>query len=142
MMHTTSKWITNFKSVVDNGRTHSVVLDLTENGGGDDTGPTALELCLMSLSGCITTIFALMADKMRLEYQELEASIDGHKTKDDATITRVDIKVTVTSDADQKRIEKCLDKTIENCPVGVLFKEAGVEMVPTLEVHKPDMVAY
>ena len=46
----TAKLIENVRTIADNSRTHSVVLDLGKAKGGDDTGPSALELALMAFS--------------------------------------------------------------------------------------------
>ncbi|MHA1367288.1 MAG: OsmC family protein [Candidatus Heimdallarchaeota archaeon] len=66
-MISTYRLIKNFQGVVDNGRTHTVVVDLPKNIEGEDLGPTALELAVMAYSGCIGTIFAKIAKKMRLD---------------------------------------------------------------------------
>ena len=68
-MKTTAKWINQFQSVVDNGRSHAMVIDLPAAQDGKDSGPTALELALMGLSGCLSTIFAKVAAKMRLPFE-------------------------------------------------------------------------
>lgn len=36
-----ARWIKNVRSVVDNGRTQSVVCDLSTAAGGNDSGPAA-----------------------------------------------------------------------------------------------------
>ena len=60
VMKSRAKWVENSKNYVDDGRGHGTVLDLPS---GDDTGPTALELSVMSYAGCIVTIFKLVAEK-------------------------------------------------------------------------------
>ncbi|MFO8028905.1 MAG: OsmC family protein [Cyclonatronaceae bacterium] len=135
IMKSTSKLIDNFRSVTDNGRYHSVVLDLTPKGGGNDTGPTALELSLMSLSGCLTTIFAVMAKKMRLTYEGLEVTVEGEKSEDINTISWITIKATIQTGEEEKKVQKCLNNTIENCPVGILFRRADVEITSQLEIQ-------
>ena len=139
-MKSTAKLINNYKSVVDNNRSHSIVLDLPTSSDGTDSGPTALELSLMSLSGCISTIFAIVAKKMRLNYQDLEVEVEGDKTQDLNTIGWANINVSIVSDESRERIEKCLDNTVDNCPVGVLFKRAGVELKSNLDIHSPQCV--
>ncbi len=48
-----AKLIENFRSIVVNGRKHAIVIDLPEQRGGNDMGPTALELAVMGLAGCM-----------------------------------------------------------------------------------------
>ena len=78
----TAKWIENVRSVVDNSRTHSVVCDLSTSAGGNDTGPTALELAVMALADCAVTIFADVCKRLGAyalqffhEFVESEATV-------------------------------------------------------------------
>ncbi len=123
-MKAVSKWVEGFKSVVDNGRKHAVVLDLPESQGGTDFGATALELTVMALAGCISTIFAMVAKNSGLEFSDLKADVDAEKGQ--KTIEKVTIKVHVKTDNVEKA-KKVLDKTLAACPVGLLYDQAGVD---------------
>lgn len=129
-------WREGFKATVDNGRGHEVLLDLPESQGGTDTAATALEVCLMSYSGCIETIFAMMAQKMRLSFTALEVDVEGEKSAETGTIGSIVAKVTIKSDSNAEKLQKCLDNTVATCPVGILFKNAGVEVAYSLNVEK------
>lgn len=122
----TFKWIENFQSTVDNGRNKSVKMDLPEASGGDDTAPTALEFAAMSLCGCIGTIFALVAKKMRLTFEKLDVILEADKGKDDPTITAVRAEVFVKSSESTEKLQRCLDTTMNTCPVGVIYEKAGI----------------
>ncbi len=125
-MKSTVKWTKNLQSVVDNGRVHQVLIDMPEAKNGDNQGATALELTAMSLAGCIATIFAVVAAKMRIKYTQMEVELDATKTDDDATITKTDYVFKIKTDEPIEKIEKCLKHTMDTCPVGVLFEKAGI----------------
>ena len=125
-MKSTYRLIKNFQGVVDNGRTHTVVCDLPKNIEGEDLGPTALELAVMAYSGCIGTIFAKVAKKMRLEIEFLEVIMDAVKGSEDATVTSIKADVYVKSDASEKKLQKCLDLTLKTCPVGLIYDHASI----------------
>lgn len=127
-MKSKSTLIGGYQSVIDNGRKHSVVTDLP---GGSDMGASALELTVMSLAGCISTIFKTTAEKMRLNVEHLEVDMEADKGSD--TINKVRYHVKVKSDASEQQLAKCLDLTVKNCPVGLLFEKAGVEVEGQLE---------
>ena len=127
-MKSKSLLIEGYQSVIDNGRNHSVVTDLPK---GSNIGASALELTVMSLAGCISTIFKTTAEKMRLNVEKIEVEMDADKGDD--TINKVSYHVKVKSDASEQQLNKCLDLTIKNCPVGVLFEKAGVEIEGQLE---------
>lgn len=124
-MKSTSKWIQGFQSVVDNDRGHEITIDLPPGQGGADTGATALELAVMGLSGCVGTIFALVASNSGFAFDALRVVVNADKG--DKTIENADVKVYVKT-ADEKKAARVLEKTLDICPVGVLFEQAGVEM--------------
>ncbi len=68
-MRANAVWVEGYKSVVDNDRGHRVTVDLPMESGGKDAGPTGLELAIMALGGCATTIFKIVAAKRKLNYE-------------------------------------------------------------------------
>ena len=127
-MKSTSLWTRQFQSIVDNGRNHSLVIDLPEAKGGINSGPTALEMCVMSFSGCVGTIFAMVAQKMRLTFEHLEVEVNAEQKNEAPTITDIHFIMNIKTIETKDKIEKCLEHTMNTCPVGVLFKQAGVKI--------------
>ncbi|MBN1330977.1 MAG: OsmC family protein [Candidatus Heimdallarchaeota archaeon] len=132
-MKSTYRWVNNFQGIADNGRNHAVVMDLPPKNEGDDTAPTALEFAVMSLSGCIGTIFSLVAKKMRLSFMGLTVILDAEKGPEDPTVTSVNAMVKVKSTESLEKLEKCLETTLKTCPVGVLYLNAGIPVNVKLE---------
>ena len=124
-MKAVSVWISGFRSVVDNGRAHSVVVDLPKNQGGEDLGPTALELALMSLAGCIGTIFAIVAGKRKLSYEGFRVELEGEKGE--KTIEKIRGVLRIKTSASREEVETALKLTMEICPVGLIFEKAGIK---------------
>lgn len=127
-MKSKSLWTRQSQSVVDNGRNHSLVIDLPEPKGGINSGPTALELCVMSFSGCVGTIFAMVAQKMHLCFDKMEVDVQALQEEGAPTITHVHFVLKIRTDASAGKVEKCLQHTMNTCPVGVLFKQAGINI--------------
>ncbi|RLE71210.1 MAG: hypothetical protein DRJ37_05430 [Thermoprotei archaeon] len=128
--------IDGFWIAVDNGRNHSITLDLPTSQGGTDKGPTALELAVMGLAGCIVTILKLTCDKMRIPVEKLEAVVDAEKPKEALTVTKASIIAKIKTSADEALVKRAWKITLKNCPVGILFKQAGVEIEENLEIIK------
>ena len=63
---------------------------------------------------------------MRIEFAALEVDTIGGHENGAATFTGVEIELRIDSEASEEKIQKCLEKTIKVCPVGVLFHQAGV----------------
>ena len=78
-MKAVSVWSNGYKSALSNDRGHSVVVDLPTEQNGTNTGATALELCVMSLAGCITTIFKTVADKRKFNYKGFRVELEADK---------------------------------------------------------------
>lgn len=128
-MKATFQWKQGVESIVNNNRGHEVIMDLPQAKNGTDNGATAIEFCAMSLVGCIGTIFAVMAAKMRFEFSELEIELDAAKTDADKTITEVVYQLKIKTEVAEQKVKKCLELTEENCPVGQLFNKANIPVV-------------
>ncbi|MFP4112987.1 MAG: OsmC family protein [Spirochaetota bacterium] len=122
-----------YQSVVDNGRNHGVVLDLPEKKAGDNVGATALEMAAMALAGCISTIWAVVANNSKCSYRKIIVELDIDKPDDAPTFTKGTAHVRIDSDESEEKLRRILDKTINACPVGKLFEAANVEIGTTLE---------
>ena len=134
-MKSTSKHVSQcYQSVVDNDRHHGLVLDLPGAKGGDDLGPTALELAVMALSGCISTIWAVVATNSRVSYERLTVQVEADKPDDQPTITAVRALVTVESSEPEDKLERTLEKTMRSCPVGQLYEKAGIPVATKIVV--------
>lgn len=119
----TAKLVENVRSVADNSRTHSIVLDLETPKGGTDMGPTALELALMALADCAVTIAADVAKKSNLTLTKLEAYAEADKSPDSPIVTNVNLKVCVAGKARKELLEALWKRTEVICPVIFIFKE-------------------
>jgi uncharacterized OsmC-like protein len=133
-MKITSRHVTGcYQSIVDNGRHHGLVLDLPEAKAGDDLGPTALELAAMALAGCISTIFAVVAKNSGVSYRKMIVELDLEKPDSAPTFTASTGVVRIDSDETEEKLQRILDKTVQACPVGRLFEQAGIETALTLQ---------
>lgn len=131
-MKSVATWNGGFQSTVTNERGHEIVVDLPVEQGGKDTGATALELAVMGLSGCVSTIFAMVAKNSGLEFESLRVEVNAKKGP--ATIEGTEVTVFVKT-SNPEKAEVVLEKTLKVCPVGVLHDQAGVEMVHKLVIE-------
>jgi len=119
----TAKWLENVRTVVDNSRTHSAVCDLSTPAGGNDTGPTALELAVMALADCAVTIFADVCKQSKIELLKVEAVAEADKSPDSPILKGVTVKTTVCANCRKELVEAAWRRTEANCPVLSIFKE-------------------
>jgi putative redox protein len=135
VINSRAKRVEEFRITVDDGRAHSVCLDLPPEIG-TDMGPTALELGVMSFSGCVATIFTLMAKKMRVSMSDLNVKVRAEKPEGARTVTKADFEIIVKTGETEEKINRVWKKTRENCPVGILFEQAGVQVDYKLRIVK------
>jgi len=119
----TAKLVENFRSIVDNSRNHSVVCDLPNAKGGQDSGPTGLELALMALADCAVAIFADVAKQSKIEITKLEVVAEAEKSPDSPKLSDVKLKVHVSAKARKQLLKAAWRRTEANCPVIVIFKK-------------------
>ena len=135
VINSRAKRVEEFRITVDDGRAHSVCLDLPPEIG-TDMGPTALELGVMSFSGCVATIFTLMAKKTRVSISDLNVEVRAEKPEGARTVTKADFEIIVKTGETEEKINRVWKKTRENCPVGILFEQAGVQVDYNLRIVK------
>jgi uncharacterized OsmC-like protein len=125
-LYANAQLIQDYKIALDDGRAHGLIVDLASNDN-DGLGPTSLELCVMSHAGCYATIFALTAAKMRVALKNLKVKVLAIKTDAAGTLTEESFEIEVASDAPVDRIKRCHELTLR-CPVGIIFKKAGIKV--------------
>jgi uncharacterized OsmC-like protein len=120
---TTAKLLENMRTAVDNSRTHTIVCDLPPSKGGDDKGPTAIELAIMALADCAATIFAKVAKQSNIDLERIEVTTEATKNEDSPLIKDVILRVNVAAKARKQLLEAIWRRTEANCPVVKIFTE-------------------
>jgi uncharacterized OsmC-like protein len=108
-------------------------MDLPEKKSGDNVGATALEMAGMALAGCVSTIWAVVANNSKCSYRKMIVELELDKPDDAPTFTAGHALVKIDSDETQEKLERILAKTLAACPVGKLFEQAGIEISTTVE---------
>ena len=114
-------------------RDFAVVSDEPASRGGNDTGPTPLELLMGSLCACTTVSTQRMAAKLRFAYTSLETVAEGEldtrgrKGEADVPVHHRAVRLTVriATDESDGRLERLADLVGRYCPVDSLMR-AGV----------------
>jgi putative redox protein len=114
-----------------------VTVDLPLDEDGNDRGTSSLELSVMSLAGCIVTIFALVAARRRLTYDALSLDLDAGRPKGAPTIAGVRGVLRIRTNADSDEVATALAITQRTCPVGVIFERAHIPVELQVAVERP-----
>jgi len=92
---------------------------------------------LLSLTGCITTIFHIVANKRKLAFEGFTVSLKAERVRGVSTIQRVHGTVEVRTNAPQEEVDTILRLTVKTCPVGALFDRAHIPVEVTAQVMPP-----
>ena len=126
MLKANANWVKNYKTDVDNGRGHSVGMDLPPYQMGDDTAASPLEFMIMGYAGCTITMFKLVTDKMRLNIESIDIETNAEKPEDIQTVLSMKSIITVKTTDPREKIQKALDRAREICPVGRIYEQAHI----------------
>ena len=130
-------WKGGFETELSNGRGHVLTVDLPRDEEGHDWGPYALELVGLSLAGCISTVFCLIAKKRKLTFSRFSVHLTADRPPGAPTVQRFHGRVEVGSSAPKEEVETALALTLKTCPVGVLLDQAHVPVDVTLSIVPP-----
>lgn len=73
-------WIGGKQFVAVSGSGHGMVLDTPADIGGNNTGPTPMELVLMGLGGCTGVDIAfILGDRMKQQVTGIEVAVSGER---------------------------------------------------------------
>jgi uncharacterized OsmC-like protein len=127
--------IQGFQIVLDNGRSHCVVVDEPPDVG-TDVGPSPLELCVMSHAGCYVVTCAWIAKKMRISLKGLEVKVEAVESDEAGTITEEAFVITIKAEEPMDRIQRLHELTLKGCSVGKIFEQAGVKLSYNVKASK------
>ncbi len=126
-----SHWAGGLRSEVRAGR-HALVSDEPAARGGDDTGPTPLQLVLSGLCACETVTMRRLSEKIRMAVDGFEiaarAVIDARGRSGDERIPahflRVEVRVRIRTAESEERVHRLKELVERHCPVATLLQAA------------------
>lgn len=105
---------------------HELVIDQPKAAGGDDLGPTPLQMMFAALAGCIGTIGRLVAMQEKITLRDMHMRISGdldvmvllgRNTEDRAGFQSIRIEVDLDADLTDEEKLAFLHKVESRCPV-------------------------
>lgn len=131
-MQALATWRRGHEILLEDGRAHSLVVDLPPEEGGASAGPTPLELTLLALAGSVTSNFVAVARKRHLEFSSVSLAVEGSPPPASGTPGGVHGTLRVRTRSATPDVEAALRSALEVCPVARIFRDA--ELPVTLDV--------
>lgn len=118
-------------------RNHLVATDEPKERGGTDLSATPLETMLSSFLGCTTVITNFVAGQMGIEIETMEMRLVGHfdtrgvfdKADVRVPFPTIEMQVDLKTSATPDQIESLKIEVAEKCPVSVILREAGCQII-------------
>ena len=116
-------------------KSHSFRTDALPSFGGKDSAPSPLFYVLASLGSCNQVTASLVARDLgvrlgawKLEVQgDLNPQVLVHGTQGNSNFDKVQVRVTVQSDATSEQFAQLVAETERRCPISQLFKRSGLQ---------------
>ncbi len=111
-----------FKANVQN---HTIVMDATERGGGNDLGPIPKPFILTALTGCAGMELMSLIKKYNLNIKKLNLKAKGKLTdKIPYYYTSIHLIFEIETDEDQEKISKFVARVMNDiCGVSIMLKK-------------------
>ena len=124
---------------------HRILIDEPAARGGTDQAASPLETLLSAYLGCTNVIAHIVADDMGLALGalrfRLEAELDTRgifgKAEVTAPFPRIHLKVEAETAEREDRIADLRAQLARRCPVAVILREDGVELVEDWTLVRP-----
>jgi len=121
--------------IVSDIRSHKIIIDQSQQGGGQDEGPSPLEFACLSLAACVITIGQIIARQKRINPRTIEARVEaeidpdvymGKNVNDRAGFIsyKVIAKIDADLSIDEKR--KFLEEIDSRCPISENIKNLTI----------------
>lgn len=113
----------------------TVTMDSSVAHGGDDRGPSPMEMLLIALAGCAGRTVLDILLKKREPVKGLEVTVTGTRAETHPKVyTRIEMAFRIAGDVKPASVERSIQLAEEKyCPVSVMLAETAV-MAHTIEI--------
>lgn len=129
-----SSWERGTRSAITAGR-HALIADEPAARGGEDAGPTPLQLVLAGLCACETVTMHRLAAKIRMVVEGFEVAAHGvidargrsGLAEVPAHFLRVEVRARVRTPEPAERVQRLKELVERHCPVATLLQAAPLK---------------
>lgn len=127
-MQAVATWRKGHELLLEDGRAHSVLVDLPPEEGGASAGTTPLELSVLALAGSLASTFVALARKRRLEFSGLTLVLEGDPPNSGAGASGLRGTLRLRTHVDRTEVDATLRVALEASPVARIFQAAHVPL--------------
>lgn len=114
------------RRILARARDHEVLMDIPEERGGDNAGPTPPECLAMALGGCVFNLCRILAMQKRIVLEDLRVSVAGDidpsrafgiHTDARAGFSHLSVRVEAASKLSDAEKEEFRRELFDRCPL-------------------------
>lgn len=124
MPSATVRFVDGMQFVGTSGSGHAVVMDAPKDVGGQNTGPTPMEMVLIALGGCTGIDVVSILRKMQMHFTRFEMEIQGERAPEyPKNFTKIQIVYKIWGDVPEEKLQRAIDLSLEKyCSVSNSLK--------------------
>lgn len=104
-------WVAGRQFVGESGSGHAIVMDASTRGGGQNTGPTPMELLLIGMAGCTGVDVVAILEKRRQAVTGVEVAVEAKNASQPPNVfTRIEVEYRVRG---RNLSEKAVKQAVE-----------------------------
>jgi putative redox protein len=116
-------------------RSHRIVVDQPIRGGGEDVGPSPIELLGASLGTCVALYVQQFCHARELSYEGMRVEVDQHGAANPSRVGRFVVRVMLPTELPGHYAEM-LERVVQSCPAHNTLVR-GAEVTVHIEAFAP-----
>ncbi|GAA4650907.1 OsmC family protein [Kistimonas scapharcae] len=132
------KWVDGFRFVGETQSGHSVVMDASQQHGGNNLGPSPMEMILQGVGGCSSIDVVSTLQKSRQDVLSCHVDIEAERADTvPAVFTKIHLHFVVKGrDLKENHVSRAVALSAEKyCSASIMLGKAGVEITHSFEVQ-------
>lgn len=139
MQHFELNWVDKMKFEGETHSKHKILLDASEEVGGENKGPRPMELFIIGLMGCTAMDVISILTKMRKNVKSFKIEVDAEKAQEHPKVwTEINLKYILEGeDLDEKSVSTAIELSqTKYCSAAATLRRSGAKVNYTFEIKK------
>lgn len=134
-METNLRWIENYGFLANTSSGHSLLMDTSLQAGGNNLGPSPMEVVLMGAAGCMSYDVISILKKSRLNVVSCDVRLIATQASEPPKVfTKIEFKFTLRGDLTHQQVQKAIDLSAEKyCSVSIMLGKTA-EITHSFEI--------
>ena len=108
-MNVKLNWIKDFGYLAKSGSGHAVLMDAPLSAGGNNLGPSPLEVVLMGAAACMSYDIVSMLKKARVELEMCNAELEAERSPTPPTVfTKINFKFQIKGEVTREQVQRTI----------------------------------